>query len=76
MLSPCTSVVLLRQTSSSLLLLASSFQGPYIAGANPTDSDYALIPKLHHMRVALAHYMDFQIPSKFSALHKYIEVYG
>jgi hypothetical protein len=49
-------------------------QGPYIARKNPTESDYALIPKLHHMRVALAHYMDFKILAKFTALHKYIEV--
>jgi glutathione S-transferase len=49
-------------------------KGPYIAGKNPTDSDYALIPKLHHMRVALAHYMSFRIPAKFTALHKYIEL--
>jgi glutathione S-transferase len=49
-------------------------KGPYIAGKNPTDSDYALIPKLHHMRVALAHYMNFKIPAEFTALHKYIEL--
>jgi len=48
--------------------------GPYIAGSNPTEADFALIPKLHHMRVALAHYMDFQIPTEYSALHKYIEL--
>ncbi|KAL2635103.1 hypothetical protein R1flu_006582 [Riccia fluitans] len=48
--------------------------GPYIAGEKPTDSDFALIPKLKHMRVALAHYMDFHIPSEFSAVHKYIEL--
>jgi hypothetical protein len=49
-------------------------QGPYIAGKNPIESDYTLISKLHHMRVALAHYIDFKIPAKFTALHKYIEV--
>ncbi|KAG0559814.1 hypothetical protein KC19_10G131200 [Ceratodon purpureus] len=49
-------------------------KGPYIAGKNPTDSDYALIPKLHHMRVALAHYMNFKIPADLTALHKYIEL--
>ncbi|KAL3692770.1 hypothetical protein R1sor_006421 [Riccia sorocarpa] len=48
--------------------------GPYIGGDKPTDSDFALIPKLKHLRVALAHYMDFHIPSEFSALHKYIEL--
>jgi hypothetical protein len=49
-------------------------QGPYIAGEKPTDSDYALIPKLHHLRIALGYYYDFQIPAKFTALHKYIDV--
>jgi glutathione S-transferase len=49
-------------------------KGPYIAGENPTDSDYALIPKLHHLRVSLAHYMNFQIPSEYAALHKFIEL--
>jgi glutathione S-transferase len=48
--------------------------GPYIAGEKPTDSDYALIPKLHHMRIALGYYYDFQIPAKFTALHKYINL--
>jgi glutathione S-transferase len=49
-------------------------KGPYIGGANPTDSDYALIPKLHHMRVSLAHFMKFKIPAKFTALNNYIEL--
>jgi glutathione S-transferase len=49
-------------------------KGPYIGGANPSDSDYALIPKLHHMRVALAHFMKFKIPAKFTALLNYIEL--
>jgi hypothetical protein len=49
-------------------------QGPYIVGKNPTESDYALIPKLHNMRMALVRYIDFKIPTKFIALHKYIEV--
>ncbi len=49
-------------------------QGPYIAGEKPTDSDYALIPKLHHMRIAFGYYYNFQIPARFTALHKYIDV--
>ncbi|BBN04984.1 glutathione dehydrogenase/transferase [Marchantia polymorpha subsp. ruderalis] len=48
--------------------------GPFIAGDKPTDSDFALIPKLKHLRVSLAHYMDFHIPAEFSATHKYIEM--
>jgi glutathione S-transferase len=48
--------------------------GPYIGGANPTDSDYALIPKLHHMRVALGHFMNFKIPAQYTALNNYIEL--
>ncbi|KAG6553421.1 hypothetical protein Mapa_005156 [Marchantia paleacea] len=48
--------------------------GLFIAGDKPTDSDFALIPKLRHLRVSLAHYMDFHIPAEFSAVHKYIEM--
>jgi hypothetical protein len=61
-------------TWDGILISSVIMQGPYIARKNPTESDYALIPKLHHMRVALAHYMDFKILAKFTALHKYIEV--
>lgn len=49
-------------------------KGPYIAGETPTDSDYALIPKLHHMQVSLGHFMGFKIPAELKALHKYIEL--
>ncbi|KAH7404285.1 hypothetical protein KP509_15G019400 [Ceratopteris richardii] len=48
--------------------------GPYIAGKEPTDADFALAPKLRHARVALEHYMAFVIPQEFAALHKYIEL--
>lgn len=46
--------------------------GPYIAGKRPTDSDFALAPKLRHARVALAHFMDFPFPQELSALQNYM----
>nr|AGC13143.1 DHAR class glutathione S-transferase [Pinus tabuliformis] len=46
--------------------------GPYIAGERPTDSDFALAPKLRHARVALAHFMDFQFPQELGALQNYM----
>ncbi|XP_002967253.2 glutathione S-transferase DHAR2 [Selaginella moellendorffii] len=48
--------------------------GPYIAGKNPTNSDFALAPKLHHARVALKHFIDFVFPSNLQHVAKYIEL--
>ncbi|MCO5557123.1 hypothetical protein L7F22_010679 [Adiantum nelumboides] len=48
--------------------------GPFIAGKEPTDSDFALAPKLRHARVALSHYVSFNIPEEYAAVHKYIEM--
>lgn len=49
-------------------------QGPFIGGEKPTDSDFALIPKLKHQRISLKYYFGWELPSEFSATHKYIEV--
>ncbi|XP_024521306.1 probable glutathione S-transferase DHAR2, chloroplastic [Selaginella moellendorffii] len=46
--------------------------GPYIAGKNPTDSDFALAPKLRHARMALEHFMDFVFPSNLQHVAKYM----
>eukprot|EP00850_Spirogloea_muscicola_P012342 SM000079S22460 [mRNA] locus=s79:289865:291848:+ [translate_table: standard] len=48
-------------------------RGPFIGGEKATDSDFALAPKLRHARVALKHYYNFEIPSKYSAVHNFIQ---
>ncbi|EFJ09213.1 hypothetical protein SELMODRAFT_130267, partial [Selaginella moellendorffii] len=47
----------------NVLLIYLVSQGPYIAGKTPTDSNFALAPKLRHAGMALEHFMDFVFPS-------------
>ncbi|KAH7278954.1 hypothetical protein KP509_38G065900 [Ceratopteris richardii] len=46
--------------------------GPYLCGTSPTDADFKVAPLLHHARVTLLNVMDFELPKKYAAVHKYI----
>ncbi|MCO5563156.1 hypothetical protein L7F22_016793 [Adiantum nelumboides] len=47
---------------------------PFIVGREPTNSDFALTPKLRHARIALGHYMSIKLPEEYATVHKYIEI--
>ncbi len=49
--------------------------GPYIGGAEPCATDISLMPKLYHLSVALDHFRGWKIPSKYTALQKYMDSY-
>ncbi|KAI5069591.1 hypothetical protein GOP47_0015892 [Adiantum capillus-veneris] len=47
--------------------------GPFIAGDKITAADLSLAPKLLHLKVALAHYKKWSIPSDLTYLNNYME---
>lgn len=47
--------------------------GTFLAGNELSMPDCVLLPKLHHLRVALKFFKDFLIPDNFCNLHNYLQ---
>ncbi|KAH7300088.1 hypothetical protein KP509_24G044500 [Ceratopteris richardii] len=47
--------------------------GPYVAGDKITAADFSLAPKLLHLKVALAHFKNWSIPSDLIYVIDYVE---
>ncbi|KAH7300092.1 hypothetical protein KP509_24G044800 [Ceratopteris richardii] len=48
--------------------------GPYVAGDKITAADFSLAPKLLHVKVALAHFKNWSIPSDMTYVINYAEI--
>ncbi|GAB4816790.1 hypothetical protein N2152v2_003836 [Parachlorella kessleri] len=49
--------------------------GPYIGGANVCATDLGLAPKLYHLKTALKHFKNWEIPADLTAVHRYINLW-
>ncbi|PNW77915.1 hypothetical protein CHLRE_10g456750v5 [Chlamydomonas reinhardtii] len=47
-------------------------QGPLFGGQHLNGTDCSLAPKLYHAVVALKHFKGWELPARFTALHKYL----
>ena len=46
---------------------------PYIGGASPCQTDFLVMPRLYHLKVACKHFRGWEIPAEFTSVLKYMD---
>lgn len=46
---------------------------PYIGGATPCQTDFLVMPRLYHLKIACKHFRGWEIPSTLTAVSKYMD---
>ena len=46
---------------------------PYIGGATPCQTDFLVMPRLYHMKIACMHFRGWEMPASLTAVAKYMD---
>eukprot|EP00204_Picochlorum_oklahomense_P004195 CAMPEP_0118799490 /NCGR_PEP_ID=MMETSP1161-20130426/1691_1 /TAXON_ID=249345 /ORGANISM="Picochlorum oklahomensis, Strain CCMP2329" /LENGTH=223 /DNA_ID=CAMNT_0006727199 /DNA_START=172 /DNA_END=843 /DNA_ORIENTATION=- len=48
---------------------------PYIGGASPCQTDFLVMPRLYHLKIALKHFRNWDMPSNLTAVQTYMDTF-